>query len=191
MTTVERYLNIKKLIDREYNDILTQRPNDLGRPYNDADIPLIRRFINDQIRFALSTFTQEEIHQLTQQVITRGFRHLISHLIVEPSHPIQNKFPSIKFTNANIEPLRPQSIFKPEYEPVECPICFDKIPLGSDAAMIQCGHIYCAHCIKDFFKHTTTSQTNKEPCCALCRADIKKLTLNKYSTLSHFANTYH
>ena len=192
LATVRRELNIKKLFNLEYNDILTQRPNNLGRPYNDADMPLIERFINDQIRFALSSFSQEEIHQPFQQVITRGFRHLITHLLVE-SLPdvIQNKFPLIKLTNAIISPLQEHYIFNSDQEPIACPICFDELTMETDAAMTQCEHIYCSPCIETFFKHLASSQSIKEPCCAMCRTDITQITFNKYSTFTNFANTHH
>ena len=180
--SIERDLNIHNLLKEEHQVVLTFLQN-FG-----YDTSLISSFMNERRRRAISSFTQEEIDRLTQQLIARGYGHLIPPIIVKPTS-IHKKFPLINLIKSTINPLRPSSTTNSN--PIECPICFDELPMGSDAVMAQCGHIYCSPCINTFIKHSVSSQSNKEPCCAMCRADITQLTFNKYPTFTNFVNTYH
>lgn len=184
-TSNGRDLNIHNLLKEEHQVVLTFLQNFRH------DTLLLSRFMNERKQCAISSFTQEEIDRLTQQLIERGFGHLIPPpppIIVKPT-PTHKKFPLINLIKSTINPLRPSSTTNSN--PIECPICFDELPMGSDAVMAQCGHIYCSPCINTFIKHLASSQSNKEPCCAMCRADITQLTFNKYPTFTNFVNTYH
>ena len=60
----------------------------------------------------------------------------------------------------------------------ECGICLsDDIPC-SNMVKLGCGHEFCGDCAEMFI--------NVKPCCALCRADVKKVSVGSKSVLSKF-----
>ena len=60
----------------------------------------------------------------------------------------------------------------------ECGICLsDDIPC-SNMVKLGCGHEFCGDCAEMFI--------NVNPCCALCRADVKKVSVGSKSVLSKF-----
>ena len=60
----------------------------------------------------------------------------------------------------------------------ECGICLsDDIPC-SNMVKLGCGHEFCGDCAEMFI--------NVKPCCAFCRADVKKVSVGSESVLSKF-----
>ena len=60
----------------------------------------------------------------------------------------------------------------------ECGICLsDDIPC-SKIAKLGCGHEFCCDCTEKFI--------NAKPCCALCRADVKKVSVASKTALNKF-----
>ena len=60
----------------------------------------------------------------------------------------------------------------------ECGICLvSNIPC-SKMVKLGCGHEFCGGCAEKFI--------NVKPCCAFCRADVKKVTVASKSMLSKF-----
>jgi hypothetical protein len=61
---------------------------------------------------------------------------------------------------------------------VECGICLsDDIPC-SKMVKLGCGHEFCGDCAENM--------VNAKPCCAFCRADVKKVSVGSKSVLSKF-----
>ena len=60
----------------------------------------------------------------------------------------------------------------------ECPICYE-IYSNNDLIKTNCDHNYCRECLIRYLK-SLNEIPNKEPCCALCRQQIKKLKIMIY-----------
>ena len=60
----------------------------------------------------------------------------------------------------------------------ECGICLSEDIPSSKFAKLGCGHEFCCDCTEKFI--------NAKPCCALCRADVKKVSVASKTALNKF-----
>jgi Tfp pilus assembly protein PilZ len=60
----------------------------------------------------------------------------------------------------------------------ECGICLSEDIPCSKIAKLGCGHEFCCDCTEKFI--------NAKPCCALCRADVKKVSVASKTALNKF-----
>ena len=60
----------------------------------------------------------------------------------------------------------------------ECGICLSEDIPCSKIAKLGCGHEFCCDCTEKFI--------NAKPCCALCRADVKKVSVASKPALNKF-----
>lgn len=60
----------------------------------------------------------------------------------------------------------------------ECGICLSEDIPCSKIAKLGCGHEFCCDCTEKFI--------NTKPCCALCRADVKKVSVASKTALNKF-----
>lgn len=60
----------------------------------------------------------------------------------------------------------------------ECGICLSEDIPCSKIAKLGCGHEFCCECTEKFI--------NTKPCCALCRADVKKVSVASKTALNKF-----
>jgi hypothetical protein len=70
-----------------------------------------------------------------------------------------------------------------QYAVKECPICYENVP-GHNMVELNCKHEFCGECLSETLK---TTSRNKEPTCALCRADMQTFTTHSQQIYDEIA----
>lgn len=66
----------------------------------------------------------------------------------------------------------------------ECAICMQEDCSVSNKVTIQCNHSFCKDCVTQYM--IKCQESNKIPCCALCRGDFMDIKVNNIDVLEHF-----
>ena len=142
--------------------------------------PLLKDMQNIFCRFVNSQFNPVQIFSASNN----GFRAFVK-MFMEYFDA-----PQIDFPPQQPQQLQPQQL-QPQNSKIvlelckgtsnvkkECGICLsDEIPC-SKIAKLGCGHEFCCDCTEKFI--------NAKPCCALCRADVKKVSVSSKTALNKF-----
>jgi hypothetical protein len=118
-------------------------------------------------RFLKNQFSARQILQIFQMSI-EGFRHFVQiflqafdEQVMQPQQPQQQQPPQ------QVPYIALELCANTSRKHVECGICLsDDIPC-SKMVKLGCGHEFCGGCAEKFI--------NVKPCCAFCRADVKKV----------------
>jgi len=83
--------------------------------------------------------------------------------------------------------LECQTILSNE-ECFECSICMEDTCSILDKITFGCKHSFCMHCISRVLQNGQSNK--KDPCCALCRSDIKNMLVHQTSILENYNTHY-
>ena len=128
-------------------------------------------------RFMKSQFSNQQILQIFEMT-EEGFRHFVQVFLqafdeqpVPVSAPAHSPAPAVPKIALELH----ENTSK---ERNECGICLvSNIPC-SKMVKLGCGHEFCGGCAEKCI--------NVKPCCAFCRADVKKVTVASKSMLTKF-----
>ena len=141
---------------------------------HDADhfmIVVVDRLLKDMqnmfSRFLKSQFNNQQMLQIFE-MSDEGFRHFVQiflqafdEQVMQPQQPQQPQ------QQQQPQPIALELCANTSRKHVECGICLsDDIPC-SKMVKLGCGHEFCGGCVEKFI--------NVKPCCAFCRANVKKV----------------
>ena len=150
---------------------------------NNLMIVVVDRLIKDMqnmfSRFMKSQFNNHQILQIFE-MSDEGFRHFVQVFLqafdehmVPAAASAHTPAPAAAVPKIAVELHETTSKVRNE-----CGICLvSNIPC-SKMVKLGCGHEFCGGCAEKFI--------NVKPCCAFCRADVKKVTVASKSMLSKF-----
>jgi hypothetical protein len=70
----------------------------------------------------------------------------------------------------------------------ECAICMQEDCCVSNQITIQCNHSFCKDCVTQYM--IKCQESNKFPCCALCRGDFMDIKVNNIDVLEEFQDRF-
>jgi hypothetical protein len=132
-------------------------------------------------RFIKNQFSARQILQIFQMSI-EGFRHFVQiflqafdEQVMQPPPQQQQRQPQ---QQQPPDKIALELCANTSRKHAECGICLsDNIPC-SKMVKLGCGHEFCGGCAEKFI--------NVKPCCAFCRADVKKVSVGSEVVLSKY-----
>ena len=134
----------------------------------------VKREVKHYFSFLQASFKCDQLCELTDSQYMSDI--LSFRLFVATNNYFCKFFETIKHNFAFKYPKNIQKINlelcaenpKPEFQ--ECGICLSDEIDHCNMVKLTCGHEFCGDC--------TIKLVNKNPCCAFCRADVKKVSVN-------------
>ena len=131
---------------------------------------LMKDMQNMFCRFVKSQFNPAQIFGASND----GFRAFVKAFMEDFDEPTQPQLPP----NPHNSKIALELCEDTSNVNKECGICLSEDIPCSKIAKLGCGHEFCCDCTEKFI--------NAKPCCALCRADVKKVSVASKTALNKF-----